>query len=56
MPSDVGTFLVFEENSLTCDSSRCSSDVCTLGQLHEREIVTEEIKLLLDDEILAFDF
>ena len=43
-------------NGLRYDSSRCSSDGCTLGQQREREIVTGEIKLLLDDAILAFDF
>jgi len=37
----------FKKNSLRYDSSRCSSDGCTLGQLREREIVTGEIKLLI---------
>ena len=47
----------FKKNkSLRFDSSRCSSDGCTLGQYREREIVTGEIKLLLDDAFLAFDF
>jgi len=57
MPSDAETFPVFEKrNSLRYDGSRCSSDDCTLGQYREREIVTGEIKLLLDDAILAFDY
>ena len=45
-----------KRSSLRYDSSRCSSDGCTLGQYREREIVTGESKLLLDDAILAFDF
>jgi len=36
-----------KKNSLRYDSSRCSSDGCTLSQLREREIVTGEIKWMI---------
>jgi len=49
--SKLSSVNVFCFDSRACclryDSSRCSSDVCTLGQLREREIVTGEIKLLI---------